>query len=51
MIHGRSQKECETTAHRLAALIGVSEYRLLFSTREYKKSSPRYTDPGRAPGR
>ncbi len=37
MVHGRSPDECNTTAKRLAALIRDEDYRILFSTREFKK--------------
>ncbi|MFZ2446710.1 MAG: hypothetical protein WAW37_10160 [Syntrophobacteraceae bacterium] len=37
MIHGRSPEECETTARKLADAIGIDTFRILFSTREFKK--------------
>lgn len=37
MIHGRSVAECEQIAERLAGAVGLPEYRILFSTREFKK--------------
>ncbi len=37
MIHGRSVSECEQIAERLAAAVGLPDYRILFSTREFKK--------------
>ncbi len=37
MIHGRSPEECETTAKKLAGAIGMDDFRILFSTREFKK--------------
>lgn len=37
MIHGRSAEDCEITARKLAAAIGLGNFRILFSTREFKK--------------
>ena len=37
MIHGRSPEECESTANRLAEAAGLGDFRILFSTKEYKK--------------
>jgi DNA-binding Lrp family transcriptional regulator len=37
MIHGRGPQECEAIAGRLAAATGLDNYRILFSTKEFKK--------------
>uniref|UniRef100_A0A832EHU9 siroheme decarboxylase n=1 Tax=Desulfacinum infernum TaxID=35837 RepID=A0A832EHU9_9BACT len=37
MIHGRSMLECEQIGERLAEAVGLADYRILFSTREFKK--------------
>lgn len=37
MIHGRTEHDCRTIAGRLANAIRLPEYRILFSTREFKK--------------
>jgi hypothetical protein len=37
MIHGRSVEECESTAERLGKAIHLQDYKILFSTREFKK--------------
>ncbi len=37
MIHGRSPEECESIAGKLAQAIGLNNYRILFSTKEFKK--------------
>jgi DNA-binding Lrp family transcriptional regulator len=37
MVHGRSPQECETIAGRLAVATGLDNFRILFSTREFKK--------------
>ncbi len=37
MVHGKSQEECKILAERLAERIGIREYAILFSTREFKK--------------
>lgn len=42
MIHARSEEECRQVAHRLAAETGIDDYTLLFSLREFKKTSMVY---------
>jgi DNA-binding Lrp family transcriptional regulator len=42
MIHGRSKEECEEVARRISAETGITDYRLLYTTAEFKKSSPAY---------
>lgn len=42
MVHGRTRDFCERIAERLAGEVGVERYKLVFSTREFKKTSPRY---------
>jgi DNA-binding Lrp family transcriptional regulator len=37
MVHGRSPEECRATAQKLGKAIGVEDYNILFSTREFKK--------------
>jgi DNA-binding Lrp family transcriptional regulator len=37
MIHGRSRLECESIAGRLAVSCGLDSFRILFSTKEFKK--------------
>jgi len=37
MVHGRSVDECEKVAKKLAQEIGLGGYRILFSTKEFKK--------------
>lgn len=37
MVHGRNGRECEATLESMAQATGVTEYRALYSTREYKK--------------
>ena len=39
MIHGETEETCERIAKRLSEKTGVKTYRLLFSTREFKKES------------
>ena len=41
MVHSRSREECLETARRLARMAGIEEYRVLFSEKEYKKTSAR----------
>lgn len=42
MIHATSKERCEEVARELSQATGVSDYVLLYSTREYKKSRVRY---------
>lgn len=42
MVHARTREECERVAERLAGEVGVDDYKLVFSTREFKKTSPQY---------
>jgi DNA-binding Lrp family transcriptional regulator len=42
MIHGRSREECEDVARRIREASGLAEPRLLYSVREFKKTSMRY---------
>lgn len=42
MVHGHNREECRVTAEKLAELVGVKQYRLLFSVAELKKSSMKY---------
>lgn len=42
MVHGRTRAFCEEVAERLSGEVGIERYKLVFSTREFKKTSPRY---------
>lgn len=42
MIHGATREACEAVAERISAATGITNYRLLFSTSELKKTSMRY---------
>lgn len=42
MIHGRTKADCEAVAERIREATGLKAARLLYSTREFKKSSMRY---------
>ncbi|HEY3315632.1 MAG TPA: AsnC family transcriptional regulator [Bacillota bacterium] len=42
MIHGRTAEECRRAAAEMTAAIVPLDHRLLFSTREFKKTSPVY---------
>ncbi len=41
VVHSRSREDCLKIASYLASAAGVDEYRVLFSEREYKKTSAR----------
>ncbi len=42
MIHGKSAEDCEQVAKLISQETGIEDYRLLYSTREFKKVSMRY---------
>jgi len=42
MIHGRSMQECERVATSISQTTGITDYRLLFTTKEYKKNRVKY---------
>ena len=42
MIHGHSEAECRAVAARIAAEAGIADYDILFSVREFKKTSMVY---------
>ena len=42
MVHGDSEEQCYRIAEKMAAETGISDYVLLFSEREFKKTSMKY---------
>lgn len=42
MIHATSQDQCEEVAKDISESTGITEYQLLYSTREYKKTRVKY---------
>ncbi len=46
MIHGRSRQECEVVAEQIAERMGIEDYLLVYSTKEYKKERVRYFAEG-----
>ncbi len=42
MIHGKTKEDCEQVAELISQDTGIEDYRLLYSTREFKKVSMRY---------
>ena len=42
MIHGKSREECETVAARLAEKTGITSRKMLYSVKEWKKTSMSY---------
>lgn len=42
MVHGKTRSECEQIGRKISQTTGASRYKLLFTTKEYKKESPRY---------
>jgi DNA-binding Lrp family transcriptional regulator len=45
MTHGRSRAECEAVLAAISAETGLTDYRVLYSTKEYKKTRVRYFTP------
>jgi DNA-binding Lrp family transcriptional regulator len=45
MIHGRSRQECEAAAQEISRRTGIADYDLLYTTAEFKKSTPVYFGP------
>jgi DNA-binding Lrp family transcriptional regulator len=43
MIHGHSRKECETVIAEIAARSQIRYYRALWTTQEFKKTAPSYS--------
>ncbi len=39
MVHGRSKKTCKELAKKISEATGISDYKLIFSEREFKKTS------------
>ncbi|MDO8488862.1 MAG: Lrp/AsnC family transcriptional regulator [Candidatus Omnitrophota bacterium] len=42
MIHGRSKKECLDVVEGISKRVGYKDYKILFSSEEYKKIAARY---------
>ena len=42
MIHATTSEQCEEIARDLSEATGITDYMLLYSTREYKKTRVRY---------
>lgn len=42
MIHGATKEECREVADSLAGQVGITDYDLLFSSKEFKKISMKY---------
>jgi siroheme decarboxylase len=42
MVHGNNREDCHEIAQRLSQKVGISEYTLLFSQKEFKKTSMEY---------
>jgi DNA-binding Lrp family transcriptional regulator len=42
MIHGKDEADCRRAADKMAQKTGVQKYKLLFSRREFKKTSMKY---------
>ncbi len=46
MIHGKSGEDCERVASKISRETGVDKYTLLYSTKEFKKTSMKYFTGG-----
>jgi DNA-binding Lrp family transcriptional regulator len=42
MIHGRDRAKCLAVVDKISSLTGITDYRVLFTVREFKKTSMRY---------
>lgn len=42
MVHGRSKEDCESVVEAIKAETGLADYKMLYSTREYKKERVKY---------
>ena len=42
MIHGRQPHDCEVVVERLAEAVGIRDYRIVYSTKEFKKVRVKY---------
>jgi hypothetical protein len=42
MIHGKSDADCRAIAERMSKKVGIQDYILLFSEKEFKKTSMEY---------
>ncbi len=42
MVHGQTARECEAVVSAIATETGISDYALLYSTKQYKKVRLRY---------
>jgi siroheme decarboxylase len=42
MVHGNSREDCREIARRLSREVGIDDYTLLFSQKEFKKTSMKY---------
>jgi DNA-binding Lrp family transcriptional regulator len=42
MMHGKSREDCEEAARKISEQTGMTDYALLYTTAEFKKSSPVY---------
>jgi DNA-binding Lrp family transcriptional regulator len=45
MVHGRSDEECRSQVQQMVKDTGITDYAMLYSRRELKKTSMRYFEP------
>ena len=50
MVHAQTKAECERVVEDIAAKVDITDYQLLYSTREYKKTRVRYFVDDEVPG-
>jgi glutamate-1-semialdehyde 2,1-aminomutase len=48
LIHAKSREDCRALAQKISQETGISDYVILFSTKEYKKARLKYFDPAHA---
>lgn len=42
MVHGKSKKDCRDIVSRISKMTGIKDYVMLFTRKEFKKTSPKY---------
>ena len=42
MIHGKSRAECQNVVDELAEIVKINDYKMLFTKKQFKKTSPKY---------
>ncbi|MBI5181601.1 MAG: Lrp/AsnC family transcriptional regulator [Nitrospirae bacterium] len=46
MIHGKTREDCEAIAKKISEATDIKDYKMLYSTKEFKKTSMKYFEDG-----